>query len=241
MRLSRWVIHESVLRTVNMASPGTVLHAHAQAYTQTLDILIIVCWNEQVSSPVLAFPSEWEQQCSDDSFRQNSPIPPHQKVSQKVPSRGWEETKKQEGSVCTRVNEISGFVVGHWRTELCSPYQYHSGCGAHHPASTTATPEIKIMSGLKLWLHPTESPGEQDACHVFPSQWLFYFAKSFRPSRTRVELLTYIFSIGVDDSLQPLTPRIKRKIIVNQPSCGADSSAASAAARCSSRRYPLTG
>lgn len=31
-----------------------------------------------------------------------------------------------------------------------SPHQYLSGCGAHRPASTTATPEIKIMSDFKL-------------------------------------------------------------------------------------------
>lgn len=56
------------------------LHTRTHTRTSGLDILVIVRWNEQVSSSALVLFPGWEQQCSVDPFRQRSTIPPHQKV-----------------------------------------------------------------------------------------------------------------------------------------------------------------
>lgn len=100
------------------------------------------------------------------------------------------DLKKKRCSMCATVLEKSGSAERYYeRTELCSPSQYLSGCGAHRPVSTTATPEIKIMFGLELWLHPRESPGEQHPGHVcFPLvflSWKPHVQISHRSDHTR--------------------------------------------------------
>lgn len=89
------VINEPVLRTsptvtVALPVPTTsccIAQAHSNTHisTHALHILIIVCWNDQVSSSALVLLSGWEQQCSVDPFRQSSTIP-HEKVRQTVPA-----------------------------------------------------------------------------------------------------------------------------------------------------------
>lgn len=191
--------HTEVL-AVNVASAVTpTVCCNAHAPKQKPIIAHTYCCVDQVSSSSPRFPpSGWEQQCSVDPFSQNRLIPPHPNVSNS-PSH-----KNKHKMLTVRHSPAkSGLVVGHWRTELCSPYQYLSGCGAHHSASTTATPEIRIMSGLKVWLHPRESSGEQDACHVFsPRQ--YYSFDEIRPRWTRIKTAPLIYILGgsVDGSLQ---------------------------------------
>lgn len=188
--MSHTLVWSEDILAVKVASPviskyAVCFVAHARAYTQNISHTCVEMtrWAAQPW-----FPSGWEQQCSVDPFRQNSPVLPHQKVSQIVPAQ-QKKSKKEiikrnrwRWSLRATVKQKS---AGQWRTELCSPYQYHSGCGAHHPASTTAIPEIKIMSGLRLWLHPGESSGEREDCHVFP-RWDCSFHE-IRPSRTRIQ------------------------------------------------------
>lgn len=114
----------------------------------------------------------------------------------RAPKQSQSANKKNNNKMLT-VSYSSGKIRICWeafKDRAVFPYQYLSGCGAHHPASTTATPQIKIMSGLKLWLHPKESSGEQNACHVFPRQ--DYSSHEIHPSWTRVETFTHIFFLA---------------------------------------------
>lgn len=230
-----------VLRTHTSQSLFCVLHCtctRTHARTHALHILSIVCWNDQVSSSALVLLSGWEQQCSDDPFRQNSTIPPHQKVPKQSHRK-----KSKRCSLCATVQEKSGSDERHQRTDLSSPYQYFfSGCGAHHPASTTVTPEIKIMSGLKLWLHPRKNrQGSRMPVMLFLGRIIpciesirSEVASKYSHTSSTLVLMMTIFSVWHLEWNK------------KQPNSAADASAAasasSAAARCSSsHRYPLTG
>lgn len=158
----------------------TCTRIHAKHFTY-------LCWNDQVSSSALvslrvrATVLSWSLQANQPSPSTSEGLPnspsPAKKIKKEIIKRN-----RWRWSLRATVKQKS---AGQWRTELCSPYQYHSGCGAHHPASTTVIPEIKIMSGLRLWLHPGESSGEREDCHVFP-RWDCSFHE-IRPSRTRIQ------------------------------------------------------
>lgn len=112
-------------------------------------------------------------------------------------------------------------LTGRKRTELCFSYQYVSGCGAHHPASTTATPEIMIMS----------RPQTMTASHrIVGVPVMFFFSrilpllKSIRPEHA----LQYSHTSsagGVDENPRSVTSGLK----VMQTNSAADASAAAAA------------
>lgn len=129
-------------------------------------------------------------------IRRVSP-PKNVPVSQKT-TRGSLCATVQQKSIDQSIN--SGSVLRRLRPGLCSPRQCLSGCGAHHPTFTTATPEIKIMSGLKL-LHPGESSGERAASHVsFPSVEIIPSVESIRAGLASKYSHTSPFSGADDDS-----------------------------------------
>lgn len=133
--------------------------------------------------------------------------------------------------MCATVLEISGSVKRLERTHPRFPHQYLSGCGAHRPASTTATPEIEIKPGLKMWwLHPRgSSRGTGPLSCLFPSWYSFH---AFHPSRARVEMRTRVLCVGGDGNLS--VSGIWNK--TDETNSDADTSAA---ARYSSRCFSL--
>lgn len=100
------------------------------------------------SSALVLLPAS-EQQCSVDAVTQSSTVSPHQRVRQIVPTRLTMIMTMKKDAQCavSQSWKKSRSVKRHERMELCSPHQYLSGRGAHRPASATATPEIRIMSG----------------------------------------------------------------------------------------------
>lgn len=118
-----------------------------------------------------------------------------------------------------------------------SPHKYLSGCGAHHPASTTAAPEIKIMSSRPQIM----TASQRIVTGAGRLSWFFLRKKDsfpqIRPSRART----------AHSRASPAAVRMTAipwhlKPNVNEPGSAAGASAASAAsaaARWSSRRHPL--
>lgn len=212
------------------ASRITLLHTHKHmhapkhAHCNTYGFV----WIEQVSSSVLALLSGSKQQCSVDAFRHNSSTsdgPPNS------PSQFNKRLQKPIWPVCARLLQISAERLE--RTHPLSPLQYLSGCGAHRPASTAATPEIKIMSDLKLWWpHPRSSSTGAD-CHVCLPLGS-PFTQSIRPERT--SKYAHASEIGGVRLSECHIWRATETETNGFANCAAD---ASAAARYSSRRCSL--
>lgn len=172
---------------VNQPVPQFVaLHMHTHTRTHCTYLLLCVEMTRWEAQSVLLCESNGTQLIPSDKTAQSLHI-------RRAPKQSQSANKKNNNKMLT-VSYSSGKIRICWeafKDRAVFPYQYLSGCGAHHPASTTATPQIKIMSGLKLWLHPKESSGEQNACHVFPRQ--DYSSHEIHPSWTRVETFTHIF------------------------------------------------
>lgn len=139
------------------------------------------------SSALVLLPAS-EQQCSVDAVTQSSTVSPHQRVRQIVPTRliMIMIMKKDAQCAVSQSWKKSRSVKRHERMELCSPHQYLSGRGAHRPASATATPEIRIMSGPQT---TTASKGRAWSLSCPLSHR--YSAHGIHPSTARIESLTH--------------------------------------------------
>ena len=174
------------LHTHTHTHTHTHIHAHARIH-----ILLIVCRDEKVSSSALALLSGCEQQILSDAVPPHlgGPPPPKPKHSPSQP----QTTRCSQEPQQIKLIKKSGSVMMRSRPVQCSSNCLVSlpGCGAHHPASSTATATHEIKTMFRPQTMTASRRGESSGQHVCWNYDYYYCSLSLNPSV--LEMLALIF------------------------------------------------